>query len=65
MITEIIHEVEYWFWLVVIVAFGMCSCDIGNREALWEDKYQNWIYITDCHLPDGFLRAMIDPDKCN
>lgn len=63
MVKEIMLEVKDWFWIVVIIAFGMCFCDIGNREALWEDKYQGWTFNTDCPVPDGFSRAMIGPDK--
>ena len=65
MINGIISEAKHCFWIVVIISFGMIWCDLGNREALWEDKYQSWTYNTDCPIPDGFSRAVIDPDKCN
>lgn len=44
MLNEIKKEVIYIFWLYAILSWGLMFCDIGNRQALWEQEYQNWEY---------------------
>lgn len=65
LIDEIRSECWHLFILIIIIACGILLCDIANREAVWNLKYQNWTFNTNCPLPDGFSRAMIDPDKCD
>ena len=59
--SEIVTEIKYCFWLIVIVCFGMIWCDIGNREALWESKYASWSYNLDPQEGSGFIDAIVKP----
>lgn len=62
MINEIIHEFEYWFWMVIIIAFGMCFCDIGNREATWNEWYQNYEHNLNPSEDNGWIDSIVKPD---
>ena len=61
LINEIKSECWHVFILIIIIACGMLLCDIGNREAAWDLKYQNWEYNIDCDSGSGFYDAMIKP----
>jgi len=61
--NEIKKEVIYFFWLFVIIIWGMMFCDIANRQAIWDYEFENWEYNIDCPVPDGWSRAIIDTNK--
>ena len=59
MINEIMHEFEHWFWIVVIIVFGMCFCNIGNREAIRHEWYQNYEYNLNPSEGTGWIDSII------
>lgn len=61
MINEIMSETKYWFWLVVIIALGMCFCDWGNREATLETWYQNYEYNLNPSPGSGWINSIVRP----
>ncbi len=63
MITEIKKEIIYWFWLCVILAWGLIIFDIYDRQARWEDEYQNWEYNLNPQGGNGFYDAMLNPER--
>lgn len=62
MINEIMSEVEYFFWIIVIIVFGMLHCAVYNEEATWNEWYQNYEYNLDCDCDNGFYAAIIKPN---
>jgi len=62
MIQEIKIEIRYVFWLFILISWGLMFCDIGNRQALWQEKYDTWEYKTNPQESKGFSRAIIYHD---
>ena len=60
---EIKKEIKYLFWLFIILVYGLIVCDIANRRAIWDYEFQNWEYNINCQVPDGWSRAIMDPDE--
>ncbi|MCK5603639.1 hypothetical protein KAR91_17265 [Candidatus Pacearchaeota archaeon] len=61
LIDEIKSECWHVFVLIIIIAWGMFFCDVGNREVMWKEKYQNWEYNLNPQEGAGFYDAIIKP----
>lgn len=59
MLIEIKKEIIYIFWLCIILAWGLMVCDIGNRQALWDQEYQNWEYNLNPSEGTGWIDSII------
>lgn len=44
------------FVIAAVIAWSMMFMDISDRM---DDYCQNWEYNTDCPVPDGFEKAMV------
>ena len=61
LINEIRSECWYAFLIIIIIACGMLLCDIGNREAVWEEWYQNYEYNLDPQEGTGWIDSIVRP----
>lgn len=63
MLSEIRDEVSRVMIIVVLIFCIVATSVTYNKEALWEEKYSNWMFNTDCDSGTGFVDAMIKPEK--
>lgn len=61
MLIEIKKEIKHWLWLCVILAWGLMFCDIGNRQVLWGQEYQNWEYNLNPQEGTGWIVSIVKP----
>ena len=61
MLIKIIKEIKYWFWLCVILAWDLMFCDIGNRQALWDQEYADWEYNLNPSEGSGWINSIVRP----
>ncbi len=63
LINEIKPECWDVFILIIIIACGMFLCDIANREAVWDLKYQNWIFNDNPQEGTSWIDSIVRPEK--
>lgn len=63
LIDEIKSECWHVFILVIIITWGMFFCDIGNREAVWEEKYAACTFNKNPSGGSGFIDSIVCPEK--
>ena len=63
LIDEIKSECWHVFVLIIIITWGMLLCDIGNREAVWEEKYASWIFNENPSEGNGFIDSIVNKNK--
>ena len=62
MINEIMSEAEYFFWIIVIIIFGMLHCAVYNEEATWNEWYQNYEYNLNPSEGNGWIDSIVSPN---
>jgi len=62
MMNEIKSEIWYVLILWIIITWGIMICDIKYRLSS-EAFCDQWEYNLEAPIPNGFDRAIIDPDK--
>jgi len=62
MIKEIQSEIWHVICLWIIITCGIMICDINQRIESY-NFCEKWEYNLDAPIPNGFDRAIIDPDK--
>lgn len=65
MIREIMSEVKYLFWMVVILSIGMLSCIAHNHYYTWEANYLYWEYSSNPQEGAGWIDSIIRRDNEN
>jgi len=63
MINEIKRETTELIIFFFILFLGLCMCDWNNKEMIHDRAVYESQFSTNCPIPDGFDRAIIDPDK--
>ena len=41
----------------------MLLCDIGNREAVWEEKYSSWTFNENPQEGNGWIDSVVRPEN--
>jgi hypothetical protein len=63
MLSEIRDEVSHVMVIIVLIFCIVASSVTYNKKALFEDRYANWVFNTDCDSGTGFVDAMIMPEN--
>lgn len=48
---------------VLVEKLNRLRCDIANREAVWEEKCQNWSWNLNPQEGTGFIDSIVRPEK--
>ena len=60
--NEIKHEFTELVLLFFIIFFGLCWCDVGNREAIHKQAVYESQFSYDFEVSTGWLDAAVIPE---
>lgn len=62
LLQDIMQEIRYCLILSMIIIIGTLSCIPANKEALWQERYQNWEYNLNPQEGSGWIDAAVKPN---